>query len=129
MGRGAPLYARQSASRSGCVDLKLMGLLRYGNHPIQTLQMMREQTGGEMIERDGLRLQRFCPHAGEDLMFAKICNGVIECPRHHWKWDIKTGKCIEGGTIPLKISIIDPENRHQCTSKSSLSSEPKEPAD
>ena len=110
-------------------DLKLMGLLRYGNHPIQTLQMMREQTGGEMIERDGLRLQRFCPHAGEDLMFAKICNGVIECPRHHWKWDIKTGKCIEGGTIPLKISIIDPENRDQCMSKSSLSSEPKEPAD
>ena len=85
-------------------DLKLMGLMRYGNHPIQTLQIMRDQNSSEMIERDGLRLQRFCPHAGEDLSFAKIHDGVIECPRHHWKWDVKTGRCIEGGNIPLRIT-------------------------
>jgi UDP-MurNAc hydroxylase len=87
-------------------DSRLMALLRYGNEPIQTLQIMRDKDRQEMIERDGLRMQRFCPHAGEDLTFAKICNGIIECPRHHWKWEIKTGRCIEGGTLPLKVECV-----------------------
>src|SRR5439155_1057278 len=77
-------------------DSRLMGLLRYGNEPVQTLQMSREINCAETIERDGVRMQRFCPHAGEDLKHATVCNGVIECPRHHWKWDAQTGECLEG---------------------------------
>jgi UDP-MurNAc hydroxylase len=84
-------------------DSRLISLLRYGNEPIKTLQIMRERDSREMIERDGLRIQRFCPHAGEDLTFANICNGIIECPRHCRKWEIKTGRCIEGGRLQLKV--------------------------
>jgi len=84
-------------------DSRLMGLLRYGNEPAQTLQMAREAASGEMIERDGLRMRRFCPHAGEDLKFATICNGIIECPRHRWQWDAKTGECIAGGNLRLQV--------------------------
>jgi UDP-MurNAc hydroxylase len=89
-------------------DSRFMGLLRYGNEPVQTLQMLRESSNTETIERDGLRMQRFCPHAGEDLNHAIVCNGVVECPRHHWKWDVQTGQCIEGGTIALRVEVIDP---------------------
>lgn len=93
-------------------DSRFMGLLRYGNEPAQTLQMAREMASTESIERDGLRLQRFCPHAGEDLTYATICNGVIECPRHHWKWDVRTGKCIEGGSLNLRIEpLADTESQ------------------
>src|SRR5262249_35907222 len=53
-------------------DLTFMSLLRYGNHPAQTMQMLHERQNTETIERDGLRLQRFCPHAGEDLTYADI---------------------------------------------------------
>jgi UDP-MurNAc hydroxylase len=85
-------------------DSKLMGLLRYGNEPAQTLQMIRESRCNEFIVRDGVRMPRYCPHAGEDLTHAPICNGVIECPRHHWKWDATTGECIEGGDLKLCVS-------------------------
>lgn len=84
-------------------DSRFMGLLRYGNEPVQTLQMIQESGCAESIERDGLIMQRFCPHAGEDLNHAIICDGVIECPRHHWKWDAATGRCLEGGTLPLRV--------------------------
>lgn len=85
-------------------DSRFMGLLRYGNEPVQTLQMAREGQQCEMIEKDGFRLQRFCPHAGEDLTNAIICGDIIECPRHHWKWDVKTGACLEGGSLPIQIA-------------------------
>jgi UDP-MurNAc hydroxylase len=88
-------------------DMMLMSLLRYGNHPAQTMQLVRERERSESIERDGLRMQRYCPHAGEDLTYASICDGVIECPRHHWKWDAKTGECVDGGTVPLRVEPAD----------------------
>jgi UDP-MurNAc hydroxylase len=88
-------------------DLTLMSLLRYGNHPAQTMQLVRERENTETIERDGLRLQRYCPHAGEDLTFATVCDGVLECPRHHWKWDVRTGDCLDGGTVRLRVEPLD----------------------
>ncbi|MEU6427938.1 MBL fold metallo-hydrolase [Microbispora sp. NPDC046973] len=88
-------------------DLTFMSLLRYGNQPAQTMQMLRERQNTETIERDGLRMQRFCPHAGEDLTYATICDGVIECPRHHWKWDAATGECVAGGALPLRVQPLD----------------------
>lgn len=90
-------------------DLTFMSLLRYGHQPVQTMQMLRERQNTETIERDGLRLQRFCPHAGEDLTFADIRCGVIECPRHHWMWDARTGQCVDKGTVPLRVEVLDPE--------------------
>jgi UDP-MurNAc hydroxylase len=90
-------------------DLKFMSLLRYGNEPAQTLQLVREQNITETIERDGLRLQRFCPHAGEDLADAIISNGIIECPRHHWRWDARTGECVSGGTLRLRVEMLYPD--------------------
>lgn len=90
-------------------DLTFMSLLRYGHQPAQTMQMLRERNNTETIERDGLRLQRFCPHAGEDLTFAEIRDGVVECPRHHWMWDARTGRCIDKGTIDLRVEVLDPD--------------------
>ncbi|NUU20879.1 MAG: MBL fold metallo-hydrolase [Streptomycetaceae bacterium] len=92
-------------------DLTLMSLLRYGNQPAQTMQMVRERdeaAAGETIERRGHTFQRFCPHAGEDLAHADIDGDIIECPRHHWKWDLATGECVSGGTVPLRV---DPTER------------------
>jgi UDP-MurNAc hydroxylase len=71
------------------------------------MQMVRERTSTEMIERDGLRMQRYCPHAGEDLNFASIADGRIECPRHHWVWDAHTGRCVEKGDVDLRVEPLD----------------------
>jgi UDP-MurNAc hydroxylase len=88
-------------------DLTLMSLLRYGEHPAQTQQMVRERDNPETIDRDGFRMQRFCPHAGEDLSLATLVDGVLECPRHHWKWEVETGRCVDGGAIDLRIERVD----------------------
>jgi UDP-MurNAc hydroxylase len=94
-------------------DLTFMSLLRYGSEPAQLRQMSRERQVTELIERDGYRLQRWCPHAGEDLAHATICDGVVECPRHHWKWDAETGRCLEGGDVPLRIELATPDEDGQ----------------
>jgi UDP-MurNAc hydroxylase len=104
----ALLSMRLTLHRSPDVfDLTLMSLLRYGNHPAQTMQIVRERENSETIDRDGMRMQRFCPHAGEDLTYATIYDDVIECPRHHWKWDARTGECLDGGTIPLRVAQLE----------------------
>ncbi|WP_250289969.1 Rieske 2Fe-2S domain-containing protein [Frankia sp. CiP1_Cm_nod1] len=86
-------------------DVTLMGLLRYGDTPVVTWQLRQDSSvSDETITRDGLRIQRYCPHAGEDLTDADIVDGVLECPRHHWAWDLTTGRCVRGGTWPLSVS-------------------------
>lgn len=88
-------------------DVTLLSLLRYGHHPAQTRQLVRDRAGtGETIDRDGLRLQRRCPHAGEDLAHARIADGVVECPRHHWRWSASTGACLSGGSLPLRVGPL-----------------------
>ncbi|GJF32852.1 putative Rieske 2Fe-2S iron-sulfur protein [Kitasatospora sp. NE20-6] len=88
-------------------DLTLLSLLRYGHQPAQTRRLVRERAGtGETVERDGLRLQRWCPHAGEDLAHALIADGIVECPRHHWRWSAETGACVSGGSLPLRVEAL-----------------------
>jgi UDP-MurNAc hydroxylase len=101
-------------------DLTFMSLLRYGNQPAQTMQMLRERQNTETIERDGLRLQRFCPHAGEDLSFADIRDGVIECPRHHWMWDARSGLCVDKGTVPLRVEVLNADDPALCRTGETL---------
>lgn len=52
---------------------------------------------------------RYCPHQGGDLLHAKIEDGLLICPRHHWKFDLNNGglcphtkATIDAKHIPLK---------------------------
>jgi UDP-MurNAc hydroxylase len=114
-------------------DSRFMGLLRYGNEPAQTIEMMKEARSHEWIERDGYRLQRYCPHAGEDLTGATVCDGVLECPRHHWKWNMETGECVDGGSIALRIEPLatkrDQVSRFQSKDEPTVTTESKSPLD
>jgi UDP-MurNAc hydroxylase len=84
-------------------DNTLMGLLSFGDRPVQTLTMARQRASGEMTRKGGCEFQRWCPHAGEDLNFATIENRVITCPRHGWSWNADTGDNIHGGGVPLRV--------------------------
>ncbi len=55
------------------------------------------------------KIQRSCPHLGEDLKNATIKNGILVCPRHQWSFDLSSnGKCVSGGNRDLPIySITD----------------------
>lgn len=38
---------------------------------------------------------------------SKIENGVIICPWHHWKYDLKTGQCLNIEKVKLKTYEIE----------------------
>eukprot|EP01135_Chromosphaera_perkinsii_P007999 Nk52_evm71s1073 gene=Nk52_evmTU71s1073 len=54
-------------------------------------------------------IDKLCPHKGADLSKGIICNGVLSCPKHHWKFDLKNGgKCLaKGVTINAKCIVND----------------------
>ena len=49
----------------------------------------------EFFERDGWRIERWCPHRQADLaQFGEITDGVLTCSLHHWRFDLATGRCL-----------------------------------
>jgi UDP-MurNAc hydroxylase len=59
------------------------------------------------ISNPDVKIQRYCPHMGEDLQNAEIVNNMITCPRHGWVWDITTGKCLNGGNLCLHTEKLE----------------------
>ncbi len=88
-------------------DATLMELLQFGDRPAQTLAIEQARKSTEEVNHDGYVMQRWCPHAGEDMTCASVTDGVVECPRHNWRWDASTGECVSGGDIPLRIRKAD----------------------
>jgi nitrite reductase/ring-hydroxylating ferredoxin subunit/alkylhydroperoxidase/carboxymuconolactone decarboxylase family protein YurZ len=43
-----------------------------------------------------------CPHQATNIPFRALCDNLLTCPKHNWKFDITTGDCIENGNRPLK---------------------------
>eukprot|EP00933_Yihiella_yeosuensis_P043937 TRINITY_DN3897_c1_g1_i1.p1 TRINITY_DN3897_c1_g1~~TRINITY_DN3897_c1_g1_i1.p1 ORF type:complete len:636 (+),score=111.85 TRINITY_DN3897_c1_g1_i1:159-2066(+) len=94
-------------------DMNFMALMRYGDKPAITKAVVDNHGTAkgemEMIERPelpGVKIQRYCPHQGEDLKDAPIANGMIICPRHGWEFCAVSGKCISGGNAGLKIEKL-----------------------
>ena len=61
------------------------------------------------VDGEYYAIDNICPHVGGVLHAGKQEGGVIICPIHEWKFDVKTGKCIWPGecelaTYPLKVS-------------------------
>ena len=42
-----------------------------------------------------------CPHQVTNIPELALENCTLTCPKHQWKFDIKTGECIEKGNRPL----------------------------
>jgi UDP-MurNAc hydroxylase len=88
----------------------LFALLRYGQEPkllAEIERIMKESEFQTISVQDGnrkYRIQRYCPHAGEDLSYATLENGRLTCSRHRWSFDLRAGgACVAGGNIPLRI--------------------------
>ncbi|MGH8631309.1 MAG: Rieske (2Fe-2S) protein, partial [Burkholderiales bacterium] len=42
-----------------------------------------------------------CPHQVTNIPELAVAGETLTCPRHHWKFDLRTGECIENGDRPL----------------------------
>jgi UDP-MurNAc hydroxylase len=74
-------------------------------------QCYREQRRrvGEFFERQGWRIERWCPHRQADLArFAEIDDGVLTCSLHHWQFELATGRCLTSADKHLRCERIDP---------------------
>jgi len=43
-----------------------------------------------------------CPHQVTNIPHLALEGLTLTCPKHHWKFDIRTGACIEKGKHPMK---------------------------
>lgn len=43
-----------------------------------------------------------CPHQVTNIPELALAEHILTCPKHHWKFDITTGECIENGDRPLR---------------------------
>ena len=43
-----------------------------------------------------------CPHQVTNIPHLALDGLTLTCPKHHWKFDIRTGACIEKGQHPMK---------------------------
>ncbi len=63
----------------------------------------------EWFERDGWRIERWCPHRQADLTrFGEIDGGVLTCSLHHWRFDLATGRCLTSDDRHLRCERLDP---------------------
>ena len=89
----------------------LFTLLQYGRSPLLIqraenfeLKSKSPITINVQDENKIYKIQKFCPHLGEDLKNASIENGILVCPRHQWNFDLNDcGKCVAGGNKDLSI--------------------------
>ena len=88
-------------------DTVLFQLLYADTSPERTREIAKSLDGQlDMATQQDWSYQKYCPHAGADLSTAIIENGVLECPRHNWKWDLGTGKCLKGSNSSLKVELM-----------------------
>ncbi|TWT34831.1 Rieske (2Fe-2S) protein [Blastopirellula retiformator] len=48
------------------------------------------QLGGQVFAIDAR-----CPHAGALLTRGEVCDGVLSCPIHHWRFRLSDGKYLD----------------------------------
>jgi len=68
----------------------------------------RREQADEFFERDGWRIERFCPHRQADLTrFGDIDDGVLTCSLHHWQFDLATGRCLTSDDRQLRCARVE----------------------
>jgi UDP-MurNAc hydroxylase len=67
----------------------------------------RRHRADEFFERDGWRIERWCPHRQADLSrFGEIDDGVLTCSLHHWQYDLATGECLTSADRHLRCERL-----------------------
>ena len=63
-----------------------------------------------MENRDVKVFDSHCPHQATNIPELALDTCTLTCPKHGWKFDVRTGKCIENGDRPLdelKNRLVD----------------------
>ncbi|MFL6229731.1 MAG: Rieske (2Fe-2S) protein [Pyrinomonadaceae bacterium] len=47
-------------------------------------------------------VENFCPHRGAPLAEGTLCDHAVECDWHGWRFDLRTGACLNRASAPLQ---------------------------
>jgi UDP-MurNAc hydroxylase len=104
------LSCRFRAARPGPFNEYVMTFFKaLGTERIDYVEQSYRRTGraDEFFERDGWRIERYCPHRQADLTrFADISDGVLTCSLHHWQFDLETGRCLTSDDRHLRCERV-----------------------
>jgi UDP-MurNAc hydroxylase len=92
----------------------LLGLLKFAHEPaLQAVERFETTLVSEeriTVHAEGrtYRIQRLCPHAGNDLLdTGEVLPGrIIACLAHHYEFSLDTGECLTGTCPPLRTERI-----------------------
>lgn len=66
--------------------------------PNGSCQTIRLPSGRELalyhVNGEFYATENLCPHQGAPLAAGTLCGHVIECDRHGWQFDVRTGECL-----------------------------------
>jgi UDP-MurNAc hydroxylase len=109
------LSCRFRASRPGPFNEYVMTFFKaLGAERIDYVERSYRRTGraDEFFERDGWRIERYCPHRQADLTrFGEIADGVLTCSLHHWQFELESGRCLTSDDRHLRCEPLSREAR------------------
>ncbi|MGH9051662.1 MAG: MBL fold metallo-hydrolase [Acidimicrobiia bacterium] len=93
----------------------LLGLLKFAwPEALEAVEQYETSAHAEetiLVRNEGktYRIQRYCPHAGQDLRETAelLPGGVIRCLGHHYEFDLETGQCLTGRVSPLRSERLE----------------------
>jgi nitrite reductase (NADH) small subunit/3-phenylpropionate/trans-cinnamate dioxygenase ferredoxin subunit len=54
------------------------------------------------IEGEFHAIENFCPHKGAPLADGHLCGHTVECDWHGWRFDVRTGQCLNRPHSPVE---------------------------
>jgi UDP-MurNAc hydroxylase len=104
------LSCRFAASRPGPFNEYVMTFFKaLGPERIAYVERSYRQArrADEFFERDGWRIERWCPHRQADLTrFGEIRDGVLTCSLHHWQFELESGRCLTSDDRHLRCERL-----------------------
>lgn len=62
------------------------------------------------INGDFYAIENFCPHRGAPLAEGSLCAHIVECDWHGWRFDVRTGACLNHINSDLESYSVVIEN-------------------
>lgn len=76
----------------------------FSNKNIKTLRILGKPVALIALGHGKFQaIEAGCKHQNADLTTGKTEGFIVTCPRHGWKYDLRTGKCLYGGEASLRL--------------------------
>lgn len=75
----------------------------YLSRPLHSYRILGRRIG-IFTDEDGsyYALETSCKHQGADLLAGEVRDAVAICPRHQWRYDLRSGECLSHPSPPLR---------------------------